>query len=95
MTTAAKDARDALEERKRTYQLCFGTPAGQAVLMDLAPFCRAAESCGVPGDRDRTFTLLGRNEVWLRIQNHLNLTPEMLFKLATGRPYVTGEQKDG
>jgi hypothetical protein len=83
-----------LEERKRNYQMCFGSPAGQAVLIDFADFCRAAETCGVPGDRDKTFTLIGRNEVWLRIQNHMNLTSEMLFKLATGRAYITGEQTD-
>ena len=42
-----------------------------------------------------TVTLIGRNEVWLRIQKNLNLTPEMLFRLATGRTYVTGEKTDG
>lgn len=89
---------DLLTNRKRAYQLAFGSPAGQAVLMDLAPFCRAAESCvvavkGLPIDRDRTMILLGRNEVWLKIQNHLNLKPEQLYAIYDGRPVIaTGDQ---
>jgi uncharacterized protein YcbK (DUF882 family) len=31
----------------------FNTPHGKSVLDDLAPFCRARETCVVPGDRDR------------------------------------------
>ncbi len=86
-------ARDAIEAtlgflsgRKTDYQFAFGSPAGQRVLMDLAPFCRAAETCGVPGDRDKTMILIGRNEVWLRIQQHLNLSQEDLFLLYSGQP---------
>lgn len=84
-----------IEQRQRDYQQCFSSPAGQRVLVDFADFMRAAESCGIPGDRDKTFTLIGRHECWLRIQNHLNLDPEQLFRLATGRPYQTGETTDG
>ena len=32
---------DYLRHRKTAYQLCFGSPAGQRVLLDLAQFCRA------------------------------------------------------
>lgn len=86
-----------LDARKRAYQLAFGSPAGQAVLMDLAPFCRAAESCvAVKGgaiDMERTMIALGRNEVWLKIQRHLNLTPEQLYAIYDGRPVIaTGDQ---
>ena len=28
----------------------------------------------------------GRREVWLRIQNHLQLTPDQLWELYSGRP---------
>lgn len=83
-----------MEQKKRAYQICFNSPAGQEVLIDLADQCRAAESCGVPGNRDATFTLIGRHEIWLRIQNYLNLTPDMLFRLATGKTYIKGEQTD-
>lgn len=94
MTVQDDTALRVLEQKKRAYQMCFNSPAGQEVLVDMADFCRAAEPCGVPGNHDLTFTLIGRNEVWLRIQKYLNLTPEILFKLATGRPYVTGETTD-
>ena len=83
-----------LEQRKRDYQLCFGSPAGQRVLMDLSTFCRAAETCVVPGDRDKTYVLEGRRETWLRIQQHINMTPEQLFHIFVGRPYITGESDD-
>lgn len=55
--------------------------AQNLVLADLAVFCRANETCAAPGDRDRSLLLEGRREVWLRIQQHLNLTPEQLYAL--------------
>ncbi len=72
-----------LGDRKRAYQLTFQTsqPANITVLADLAKFCRANESCAVPGDRDRSLILEGRREAWLRIQQHLNLSTEQLFAL--------------
>jgi hypothetical protein len=63
---------------KRAYQLVFNTPHGEAVLLDLKRICRANETCVVPGDRDRTFVLEGRREVYLRIRDYLDLTPEEL-----------------
>jgi len=69
---------EIFSDRKRAYQLAFNTPAGEAVLIDLVPFCRAKETCVVPGDRDRTYVLEGRREVWLRIRDHLDLTVEDL-----------------
>lgn len=90
-----------LEEARRNFALCFSTPAGQAVLVYFADFCRAAETCialparNAPIDVNRTFVLEGRREVWLEIQKFLNLTPEHLFLLATGRPYRIGETTDG
>lgn len=70
-------------ERKSAYQLAFGSPAGKAVLDDLAAFCRARETCVVPGDRDRTYVLEGRREVYLRAQQYLELSPEELVALNT------------
>lgn len=74
------------EEKKRSYQLTFEAtqPANVEVLEDLARFCRATESCVIPGDHDRTLILEGRREVWLRISEWLNLTPEQLYLLKTG-----------
>jgi hypothetical protein len=68
---------------KRAYQMVFNTPAGEAVLIDLTPFCRARETCVVPGDRDRTWVLEGRREVFLRIRDYLDLTPEQLVEKHT------------
>lgn len=76
---------EALRGRKRQYQLTFSQPWGQVVLQDLMIFCRANESCGIPGDHDRTWLLEGRREVWLRIQNHMKLTPDQLAAIYGGK----------
>lgn len=76
---------DFLRGRKRAYSLTFQSPAGNEVLIDLAKFCRAAETCVVPGDNDLTRVLEGRREVWLRIQQQLNLSSEELFQLGRGQ----------
>ena len=68
---------------KRAYQQAFNTAAGQAVLIDLIPFCRAKETCVIPGDRDKTYVLEGRREVYLRIRDYLDLTPEQLVERYT------------
>lgn len=77
------DALSFLSDRAKAYLLTFSVsqPENVYVLEDLARFCRANESCVIPGDRDRTLILEGRREVWLRIQQHLHLTPEQLFAL--------------
>jgi hypothetical protein len=72
--------------RKRNYQFTFVPAPGQAVLMDLADFCRANDTTFAATDRDSA-RLEGRREVWLRIQRHLNLNPEHLYTLATGRTF--------
>jgi hypothetical protein len=66
--------KEALGDRQRAYMLAFKEAAGQAVLNDLATFCRAAETCVVPGNRDLTYVLEGRREVYLRIRAHLDST---------------------
>lgn len=85
---------DFMRTRKKAYQLALTSPAGQEVLIDLARFCRAAETCVIPGDPTRTSILEGRREVWLRIQNHLHLTSEQLMAIATGEGFPT-QQTDG
>ncbi len=78
---------DFLRRRKQAYQLVFqwAQPADRLVLEDLAKFCRANESCVVPGDHDRTLVLEGRREAWLRIQQHLGLAEEQLLELYNPR----------
>lgn len=87
-----------LRDRRRSYLLTFNkqSPAAQEVLIDLARFCRANESCFNSDPRIHA-VLEGRREVWLRITQHLHLTPEQLFALSTGNQFnviaTTGEDE--
>ena len=85
-----------VHRRKRNYQVALTSPAGQEVLVDIARFCRAFESCYHQNQR-KTDILIGRHEVWLHIQNHLKLTPEQLLAIANGtgfNPNEPGEDDD-
>ncbi len=55
------------------------------VLLDLSEFCRANESCFHENERLHALAE-GRREVWLRIQEHIHLTPAQLAALRQGRP---------
>jgi hypothetical protein len=77
--------KQALWARRHQYQLCFRSPPGQEVLKDLARFCRAHESTFHADPRAHAMAE-GRREVWLRIQQHLNLSPDQLWELYSGRP---------
>lgn len=70
--------------RKRDYTHTFLSQAGQRVLQDLADFCRADETCFDPDPRVHA-AKEGRREVWLRIQQHLNLTATQLAEIYSGR----------
>lgn len=64
------------------------TKAGRLALEDLSEFCRADRSCVVVGkdgcvDTHATAVAEGRREVFLRIQQMLNLTDSQLNKLRT------------
>lgn len=83
------------EQNKRDFQLCFNSPSGREVLAYLALFCRATESPFVPGDKNATFVAIGRHEVWLRIQNYLNLAPAQLVGLYSGRTVQIDGEKNG
>lgn len=71
---------DFLRLRKRAYQFAFPDPKNSEVLKDLAKFCRANASCFDDNDR-RHAIAEGRREVWLRIQQHLNLQPDDLYEI--------------
>lgn len=91
---AARATYNFLVTRKRDYSLTFKQPAGQAVLYDLAKFCRADETCFHEDPRLHA-VLEGRREVFLRIQKHLNLTPEQLYALYAGHQFnPLNEDKD-
>lgn len=79
--------REALLSRRYAYQKTFPHAGvySNAVLKDLARFCRAHETTFSENDRAHVLAE-GRREVWLRLQHHLQLTPEQLWELYSGRP---------
>jgi hypothetical protein len=83
LLTTAIEALRKIQGRKRAYQLTMHQPTGQIVLADLAQFCYAYETTF---DEDPRIDARkqGRRDVWLRIQQHLKLTDEQLYEIATG-----------
>ena len=71
--------KDYLTTRGQSYRFTFKGVHGEAVLQDLAKFCRADDTTFLP-DARASAVLDGRREVWLRIQKHLNLTDDELQK---------------
>lgn len=61
----------------------FDNANANAVLADLFKFCRAEETT-FNIDPRLEGRLDGRREVWLRIQQHIRLSPEQLWKLYSG-----------
>jgi hypothetical protein len=70
-------------KRRHAYRMTFAGPLGQEVLRDLARFCRANESTFHENERAHALAE-GRRETWLRIANHLNMSPDELWKLYSG-----------
>jgi hypothetical protein len=80
-------ARALLGDRRFAYRKTFAGQRGTApdiVLRDLAKFCRACEPTFHP-DARRHALMEGRREVWLRVAEHMNLSPEQLWDLYDGR----------
>lgn len=73
-------ARAFLKQRQLAYQRTFAGVSGDIVLRDLAKFCRAHETTFHTDPRVSAI-LQGRHEVWVRLQEHLQLTDEQLWKL--------------
>ena len=70
---------DIIRNRKRAYHQTFPKNLStEAVLADLAQFCRGGKSTFDPDPRVHAL-LEGRREVWLRIADHLNMTEEELY----------------
>lgn len=73
-------ARDALTRRQKDFQMTFGSGEfAEAVLADLARFCRASETTFHADPRIHA-VLEGRREVWLRIRDHLDMDDETLWQ---------------
>lgn len=74
--------RNFLATRQQAYNQVFDPQnifTGK-VLKDLAKFCRAHETSFHPDPRVHAI-MEGRREVWLRIQQQLQLTDEQLWEL--------------
>lgn len=84
-----QEAQRFVAERRTDYVRTFDTPHGAKVLADLAKFCRASESTFHPDARVHAVAE-GRREVWLRIQQHLNLSDQDLWR-ALGGPVVVSK----
>ena len=93
MSEYLERAKNFIRGRAGAYHRVFvkGGVDTNVVLADLAKFCRATESTfhANPAISDR---LNGRREVFLRIQEHLNLSTDELFQLyGTGVRPTKGE----
>lgn len=62
----------------------LSTPGGQRFISELARFCRINEGVW-DEDQRRTDVLIGRQEVYHWIMQHLKLTPEQHFEIANGK----------
>lgn len=86
-----------LSDRITGYKLALRSPPGiNHVLPDLAEFCRAGEM--LPPSVTDPFTVgraIGRLDVWLRIQQHLNLSDEEIFALLKGQSILRPEDFNG
>ena len=81
VTEIADRVRGFLRQRKQAYQITFDdSPESQAVLRDLAVFCRAGKPTFHTDPRVSAM-LEGRREVWLRIADHLKLSTDDLYRL--------------
>lgn len=79
--------KEALFDQARAWRLCLHPSRGvaaQAVMRDLARFCRAHESTAHP-DPHVAARLDGRREVFLYVQERLRLDDETLWQLYTIR----------
>ncbi len=75
-----------LHDRRLAYRLTFpdqSKPA-QEVLADLTKFCHWGSTPFNP-DPNVTLVIIGRQQVLLRIKQHLNLSDEQLFALYNGQ----------
>ena len=82
-----------IRKRKYAYRRMFLgengqlSADGQAVLADLAKFCKANQSIAVVSPISRTVDPIasalaeGRREVWLRIMAHLHIEDRVIFNL--------------
>lgn len=79
---ASEEARAFVVNRQRAYRATFDSESelNKQVLSDLALFCRADLSTFHTDPRVHAL-MEGRREVWLRIQEHLNIDSDLLVRI--------------
>ena len=82
IASTADRLRKYFQRKQIAYQKVFDKDNvfTEEVLRDLAKFCRAHDSTFHKDERAATL-LEGRREVWLRIQEQLQLTTDQLYAL--------------
>ena len=93
------EAENIILQRKRAYQMACLHPEIQEMLADLAEFCQNIAVAGIPEksapvDIHRTMIMVGRQQVFDRIQRHLNLRTTDLYKIYTGTALVPRSGED-
>jgi|CXWL01.1.fsa_nt_gi hypothetical protein len=78
---------DKLRFRRRSYQLT----ATSDMLIDLAKFCLAHDTV-FHNDPLIMARAAGRREVWLRIEEHLNLPADQLLVLYSGGKHIINKE---
>lgn len=94
MDTLVEKTWNYVRRVKQDYVMVFprSSPAAQRVLADLAQFCRANDTV-FNTDQRYTDVLIGRNEVFRRIQNFLELSSADLYQLRTGQQLDLGKKE--
>lgn len=73
---------EQLDQKRRAYQAAFNNPMGAEVLNDLHNFCRINKKSFEMGMGQLELAYAaGLRDVYLRIQNHLNLTDDDIWQL--------------
>lgn len=82
-----------ITKRHQAYNKVFErrSPYVETVLFDLARFCRAHDSTFHKDPRMHA-VLEGRREVWLRIQENLQMTPDEIYDLHKIREYAVEKE---
>jgi len=88
IVSAVSRFKDILQGKKVAYNKVFdrNNVYTDAVLKDLAKFCRAHKSTFLP-DARASAVLEGRREVWLMIQEYLELEVEEIYSLHAVKEY--------
>ncbi len=83
-----------VSEIRQAYQIVFRDAAAERVVLpDLAEFCYANEPAPRVSDLFLQGRAAGRRDVWLRLQEHLQLNEEDLFALYKWRSLPHREEK--